>query len=171
MNIDGAIGPLIGGLLAIAGGLLVSLSQFIRERRRWQRDARIRSGVDLLAALQTLMRRTINLAYVPAESPKSESTTGRAAIDRYEEATIAWNSAKYAVMLVTPGDLTAMVDDLDSEFDRLLDLAMKQQFTREQFREERKELGRMAARYLNMIRRLTDQPALDKRSIWTWDGG
>jgi hypothetical protein len=59
---------LLGGLLAISGGLAGIALNDRRERTRWLRDAQLQASVNLLSALQLLVRRMINVAYLdPSE--------------------------------------------------------------------------------------------------------
>jgi hypothetical protein len=59
---------LLGGLLAISGGLVGIALNDRRERTRWFRDAQLQTSTNLLSALQLLVRRMINVAYLdPSE--------------------------------------------------------------------------------------------------------
>jgi hypothetical protein len=160
------LGTVVGGLLAIGGGLLVGLTSHLRERTRWKRNAQLRTSAELLTALQALMRRMLDLAFL---ADKRSNEEGRTAISRYHEATIDWNSAIYAALLVGPRSLALRVQGLDREVDRLLDGAMSKQWTRQEFRDERREIGRLAAEYVSAVRKLTGQPDIQLRSVWTWD--
>ncbi|WP_146228015.1 hypothetical protein [Micromonospora sp. S4605] len=162
---EAVLGSLVGGVLAIAGGLLVALATVRHDRRRWQRDAELKAATDLLSALQSLVRRLMNLAYL--EDKRGDEAA--AAMADYREATIAWNSAMYAVLLVGSPASTALVPDLDREVDRLWERAMARRWTRAEFREERKALGQLAARYLATNRTLSGHDGIALRSLWTWD--
>lgn len=64
---------LLGGLLAISGGL-VGIALNDRERTRWFRDAQLQASTNLLSALQLLVRRMINVAYLdPSEWMSQDS--------------------------------------------------------------------------------------------------
>ena len=160
------LGPLVGGLLAIMGGLLVALTSHRRERRRWHRDSQLQASVALLTALQTLVRRMIDLAYL---EDKRGDSRGQAAIASYHEATIEWNSAMYAALLVSPPASARLIPEIDREVDRLLDEAMARSWSRTRFREERRALGRLAAGYLHTTRDLAGLPDIDLPSVWTWE--
>ncbi|MGS2615320.1 hypothetical protein ACVCAH_12470 [Micromonospora sp. LZ34] len=162
---EAVLGSLVGGVLAIAGGLLVALATVRHERTRWRRDAELKAAIDLLSALQSLVRRLMNLAYL--EDKRGDEAS--AAMEHYREATIAWNSAMYAVLLVGSPAGTALVPSLDREVDRLWECAMSRRWTRDEFREERKALGQLAARYLATTRKLSGHDAIGLRSVWTWD--
>jgi hypothetical protein len=56
-----------------------------------------------------------------------------------------------------------------AEVDRLMELAVAQTWTRTQFRQQRADLGRMAADYLRLARSLAGLPDVELPSIWTWD--
>lgn len=55
---------LLGGLLAISGGLVGIALTDRRERNRWLRDSQLQASSDLVTALQLLIRRMINVAYL-----------------------------------------------------------------------------------------------------------
>jgi hypothetical protein len=121
-----------------------------------------------LTSLQSLIRQMINLAYLP---DKRNGVGADAVISRYHEATVEWNSRMYAALLVSAPELAELVPVLDREVDRLLDQAMARQWTRNDFRTQRLELGRLAATYLRTARRLAALPPVDLMSVWTWDKG
>jgi hypothetical protein len=95
---------LLGGLLAISGGLVgVGLSDR-RERSRWLRDTQLQATTNLLSALQLLVRRMINLAYLsPSESVDPTSPV----VAAFHEATVEWNKALYGGLLIAPPDVAA----------------------------------------------------------------
>jgi hypothetical protein len=160
------LGPLVGGLVAILGGVLVALTSDQRERRNWTRDAQLKASADLLTALQTLTRRLLDLAFLPDDGKTDRDLPART---RYHDATIEWNSAMYRSLLINSPELASRIRALDREVDRLLDLAMSRSWQREEFREQRRELGRLAAGYLQEARRVSGLPDVEIRSIWAWD--
>src|SRR4051812_40587600 len=159
------LGPLIGGLLAITGGLRVAVATHRRERTKWRRDAQVKAVVELLSALQLLLRRMINLAY----EPDMRNDAGRAAIARYEEATVGWNSTMYAAFLVSPPTTTDLIARLDREVDRLLDASMSRTWSRADFRQQRSALGQLAADYLALNRAELGLPAIQLPTLWSWE--
>jgi hypothetical protein len=156
---------LLGGLLAISGGLVgVGLSDR-RERSRWLRDTQLQATTNLLSALQLLVRRMINLAYLsPSESVDPTSPV----VAAFHEA-VEWNKALYGGLLIAPPDVAAEIPELDREVDRLVDLAVASVWTRSDFRNERTRLGRMAAAHLKLARTVARLPDIDLHSIWAWD--
>ena len=72
-------------------------------------------------------------------------------------------------MLVSPQEMVARIPGLDREVDRLLDQAMARAWSRTDFRQERRQLGRLAAEYLNIARTAAGSPKIPLHSIWTWD--
>jgi hypothetical protein len=157
----------LGGALAIAGGLVGVLATHRSESSRWRRDAQLRTSTELLSSLQEVIRRMIDLAYL-TEKPARGSTTGRTP-SAYHEATIGWNSSIYAALLVSPPNLAALVQNLDREVDRLLERALEKQWSRIDFREERRRLGRLAANYLNASRAEVGWSPVPIDSVWAWD--
>jgi hypothetical protein len=160
------LATLLGGLLAIAGGLVGLALSDRRERARWLRDSQLHASADLLSALQLLVRRMINLAYLEPEKATDQTSAPVAA---FNEAAVGWNNALYRALLIMPPAVAAEIPPLDHEVDRLLDLAVARIWTRTEFRKERANLGRMAAEYLKLSRRISGLPDIELRSIWTWD--
>jgi hypothetical protein len=158
----------VGGLLAIAGGLVTAMMLGRRDRQHWLMDAHLKATSEALAALQRLMRRIIDLAYIDSADIEADDP---ALVARYFDATIAWNSAMYAVLLVSPPRPAERIFALDREVDRLLDLALSRQWAITDFRTERVTLGRLAADYLVEARRETGARDISVKSIWAWDGG
>ena len=114
--------------------------------------------------MQLLIRRMTNVAYLDPSVWKDPKTFELAKLDdgdpsvamvsAYVEATVGWNNAIYAALLVAPPSVAAKIPPLDQEVDRLCDLAVARTWTRTEFRRERAELGRMAAEYLRTARNL-----------------
>jgi hypothetical protein len=173
---------LLGGLLAISGGLVGIALNDRRERTRWFRDAQLQTSTNLLSALQLLVRRMINVAYLdPSEWMSQDSLDPKKWKDRdpksapevaaFVEATVSWNNALYRALLIAPPSVATKIPELDREVDRLVDLAVSRIWTRTEFRQERASLGRMAAEYLRLARSLAGLPDIELPSIWTWDPG
>src|SRR5215469_5293929 len=107
---------ILGGLLAISGGLVGIALTDRRERSRWLRDSQLQASTDLITALQLLIRRMINVAYLdPAESgsyeleefAKRRPQNRHAAIimAAFDDATAEWNSARHKALLITPSQV------------------------------------------------------------------
>lgn len=116
-----ALAAVVGGLLAIAGGLATAVVVGRRDRRHWLMDAHLMATSEALAALQRLQRRIIDLAYIDSGEVEADDPP---LVAKYFDATIAWNSAMYAVLLVSPPGSAERIFALDREVDRLLDLAL-----------------------------------------------
>ena len=159
---------LLGGFLAIAGGLVGIALGDRRERNRWLRDSQWQASITLLSALQLLVRRMINVSYLDRKESRDPAS---AVVASFSEATVAWNSALYSALLITPPEVAAEIPKLDREIDRLLDLAVSRRWERGEFREERILLGRMAAEYLRRARKIAGLPDIELPSIWAWDDG
>jgi hypothetical protein len=173
---------LLGGLLAISGGLVGIALNDRRERTRWFRDAQLKASTDLLSALQLLVRRMINVAYLDPSAWMSQDSLdpkkwkdqdpkSAPEVAAFVEATVGWNNALYGALLIAPPSVATKIPELDREVDRLLDLAVSRIWTRTEFRRERASLGRMAAEYLRLARNLAGLPDIELPSIWTWDLG
>jgi hypothetical protein len=141
----------------------------------------LQANTNLLSALQLLIRRMTNVAYLDPSVWKDPKTFELAKLDdrdpsvamvsAYVEATVGWNNAIYAALLVAPPSVAAKIPPLDQEVDRLCDLAVARTWARTEFRRERAELGRMAAEYLRTARNLAGLADIALPSIWTWDLG
>jgi len=173
---------ILGALLAISGGLVGIALTDRRERSRWVRDSQLQASSDLITALQLLMRRMINVAYLdPAESGSYEleefakrrpqNQRAETTMAAFDDATASWNSARHKALLITPTQAAEKIPELDHEVDRLLNLAHSQAWTRAEFREQRIPLGRLAADYLRLARQLAGLPDIALTSIWAWDRG
>jgi hypothetical protein len=110
----------------------------------------------------------INVAYL---DPRASIDPASPTVEAFHEATVQWNNAIYGALLIAPPAVATEIPKLDREVDRLLDLAVARRWTRAEFRRERVLLGRMAAEYLKVARRLAGLSEIDLSSIWTWDGG
>jgi hypothetical protein len=159
---------LLGGFLAIAGGLVGIALGDRRERSRWLRDSQWQASTNLLSALQLLIRRMINVSYLDEKESRDPES---AVVASFSEATVARNSALYSALLITPPEVAAEIPQLDREVDRLLDLAVSRRWKRREFRKERIKLGRMAAEYLRRARKFAELPDIELPSIWAWDDG
>jgi hypothetical protein len=160
------LAALIGGGLAIAGGLVGAFATDRRERNRWRRDAQLRVSTELLSSLQEVIRPMIHIAYL-AEKPPQPTLTLSAS--DYHEASVNWNSSIYAALLVSSPKIAGMVQGLDREADRLLKRALERTWSRAEFREERRTLGRLAATYLNTSRAEVGWSPIPIETVWAWD--
>lgn len=160
------LAALIGGGLAIAGGLVGVFATDRRERNRWRRDAQLKASTELLSSLQEVIRRMIQLAYLEEKPPHPTITPATSA---YHGASVKWNSSIYAALLVSSPRIADIVQGLDREVDRLLELALGKVWSRAQFREERRSLGRLAATYLNASRAEVGWPPIPIGTVWAWD--
>jgi len=162
------LAALIGGGLAIAGGLVGVFATDRRERNRWRRDAQLKVSTELLSSLQEVIRRMMRFAYLAEKPPQPTLTSASSA---YHEASVNWNSSIYAALLVSSPKIAEMVQGLDREVDHLLELALERPWSRAEFREERRPLGRLAATYLNASRAEVGWSPIPIETVWAWDEG
>ncbi|MFD0596696.1 hypothetical protein ACFQZ4_52590 [Catellatospora coxensis] len=162
---DAILGSIVGGILAIAGGLFVSIASDRKERVKWQRDAQIKASAELVSALQVVIRRLREIAFMGDKTSKEAET----ALSLYHDATSMWNSAMYSVILVSSPRLTDLVLSLDREVDRLCARAREQEWSRADFRRERLTIGRLSAQYLDAARGVAGLPKLQLNSAWSWE--
>lgn len=160
------LAAVVGGALAILGGLAGAFAAGHRELDRWKRDTQLRISTELLGSLQQVVRRMMRIAYL---QEKPATATSAPAPSSYHDAVAVWNSSLYAALLVSPPKIVGLVQDLDREVDRLIGLAMERQWSRLEFREERRVLGRLAAAYLNATRAEAGWSPIQLKTVWSWD--
>jgi len=160
------LAALVGGALAIFGGLAGAFAAGHRELNRWKRDTQLRLSTELLGSLQQVVRRMMHLAYLKEKPAAATSTPAKLA---YHDAVASWNSSIHAALLVCPPKIVGLVRDLDREVDRLIGRALEKQWSRLEFREERRALGQLAAEYLNESRAEAGWPPIRLDTIWSWD--
>jgi hypothetical protein len=168
-----------GVLGAILGVVVTWVLAGRSEHRRWKRDTQLQASVDLVNALQLLIRRIINLAFLGQEAGSYDNQEfsdrkpkGKDALEviaNIDDAQIEWNNAQYKVMIFNPPEVVALIPALSTEVDRLLNQAHSRDWARPEFREERITIGRMAADYLKTARRVAGEPKIELASIYTWD--
>jgi hypothetical protein len=100
---------ILGGVLAISGGLVGITLSDRRERSRWLRDSQWKASTNLLSALQLLVRSMINVSYLN-EKDSRDPTIG--VVASFSEATVAWNSALYSALLIAPPEVAAAIPEL-----------------------------------------------------------
>jgi hypothetical protein len=143
---------------------------------------------DALASVQLLVRVLIEVAYLdlPIVAPARQNETvllpdsvvrqdqwfevGELRRAEFDKAITLWNSARYGVLLGMNADIADLIDQIDRELDRLTDIAFSRRSSREEFRGERAELGRLIAGFLDLVRREAGLPVLKRSTIWSWDG-
>jgi hypothetical protein len=108
----------------------------------------------------------IHFSYLAEKPPQPALTPAASA---YHGASVQWNSSIYAALLVSSPEIANMVQGLDREVDRLLELALGKVWSRAEFREERRSLGRLAATYLNASRAEVGWPPIPIDTVWAWD--
>lgn len=150
------LATLLGGLLAIAGGLVGIALGDRRERMRWLRDAQWQASANLLSSLQHLLHSMMKVAYLDQKESHDESSP---TMDAFGEAAVQWNNARYGALLIVPPEAAGEIPKLDREVDRLFDLARERQLTGAEFRVQRVGIGQMAAEYLRLARRLAGSQA------------
>ena len=130
------------------------------------------ANADALAALQQLVRATIDIAYIdlPPRSKATAPDTERQHELRsaFELAVTRWNAAMYRVLLVASTPISTIVRELDRQADGVTGAALSQVWTREAFRNERRPLGELMAEYIDAVRAETGETGLGLVSIWSW---
>ena len=123
----------------------------------------------MLSALQLLVRRMINVAYLdPSEWMSQDSLDPKKWKDRdpksapevaaFVEATVSWNNALYRALLIALPSVATKIPELDREVDRLVDLAVSRIWTRTEFRQERASLGRWPRSTCGLLVASQDSP-------------
>lgn len=151
-------------MLTALGSLLVSLVLERRSRIGWQRETQLDAAREVLGALQNFNRKLIDVARMDQHGAGAEGGEW----EEHHQAAIRWNAARYAAALVCPEGQIAQLNAIDKEFDRLLDLAIQRRWSSSDFREERQQLGRLAAAYLVDVRTRAGQETVHLESLWPW---
>ncbi len=166
------LATIVGGALAIAGGIVAAYFTRNEQRRTRRSDAHLAANAHAIASLQQLVRAAINIAYVDlpprGAAPLNDTPQQRELRSAYERAVTEWNAAMYRVLLVASVPIADLVRQLDREAERVTGRAMDQVWQRKEFREERRQLGALMAKYLNEVRLETGEAALALTSIWSW---
>ncbi len=101
------VGVLIGGGLALLGGLVVAITSEVRGRGEWRRQARLSAASKAIGALQLLNREITNLAISPITTVDG---TGHE-WDAFHAATVGWNTARHEAALMCPAaELTSLAN-------------------------------------------------------------
>ena len=162
---EAVLAALVGGALTISGGFVVVIATERREARRWRRDSQLKASTDLLSALQSLVRCVIDVAYLDDK----RGVEARMVLSARREAATAWNTAMYAALIVSPSGVADQIRILDREVDKLFEQAIARRWSRDEFREERRMLGRLAAQYMNTARTMAGLSGTQINSVWAWD--
>lgn len=157
------IGAIVGGVLTALGTWVVTSSLDRRSRAHFAREQRLLAAREALGALQELNRRLIDVARV--------DTTGRHDDRPWQDlhnATIRWNTARLAAALIAPSDEVELLLAIDNETDVVMDKALSRRWESRAFRTEREKLGKLGAKYLNLVRANEHLPQIVIGSIWAW---
>jgi hypothetical protein len=108
--------PLFGFVGVLAGAILTARLTARREYSQWLRDAKLQASIDMINALQLLIRRMINIAYLGDDSgsyenkdfaermPKSEHALKK--IEDFDNTQIEWNNAQHEALLLSSPEVT-----------------------------------------------------------------
>jgi hypothetical protein len=159
------LAALVGGLLAIAGGLAAVFATSRGVRSQWRNDTQLKVSTEVLSALQKMVRRINDLAFLPDKEGGAADNAWSAHVASATE----WNNARHAALFVSSPKVAALLQDLDGQLDSLTIRAVTKQWTLVEFRKERDSLGQLAADFLDAARAETGWPPLQLKSLWTWD--
>lgn len=134
-------------------------------RTQWRDDTQLKVSTEVLSALQEMVRRINDLAFL---ADKEGGDAGDAWSAHVASAT-EWNNARHAALLVSSPKVVALLQDLDGQLDLLTRRAVTKQWTLVEFRKERDSIGRLAADFLDAARAETGWPPLQLKSLWMWD--
>lgn len=158
------VGVLIGGGLALLGGLVVAITSEVRGRGEWRRQARLSAAIKAIGALQLLNREITNLAISRITTIDGTGPEW----DAFHAATVAWNTARHEAALMCPAAELTLLDGLDRELDHVLEVAISKQWDASEFRIERANLGAMASQYVRLARQTANEGKTDLPSLWSW---
>jgi hypothetical protein len=159
------LAALVGGLLAIAGGLAAVFATSRGERSQWRKDTQLKVSTEVLSALQEMVRRINDLAFLADKEGDEADDAWSAHVASATE----WNNARHAALLISSPEVAALLYKLDGQLDSLTQRAVTKQWTLVEFRQERGSLGQLAADYLDAARAETGWPPLRLKSLWEWD--
>ena len=158
------LAALVGGLLTIAGGLAAVLATSRGVRSQWRNDTQLRVSTEVLSALQKMVSRINDLAFLA----EKEGDDVKNAWSAHVASAMEWNNARHAALLVSSPKVVTLLQDIDEEVDSLTGRAVTKEWTLVEFRKERDSLGRLAAGYLDAARAETGWPPLRLKSLWMW---
>jgi hypothetical protein len=160
--VEALIGAVVGGLLTALGAYGISTIQDRRAESRSAREQRLAAAREVLAALQELNRRMVDVARIDSsdydDRPWPELHAG----------TIRWNVARLSAALVAPQNEIKVLHEIDAELDRVMDQALTKHWQSRAFRAERHRLGALGATYLNLVRVNEGLHKTEISSIWPW---
>jgi hypothetical protein len=131
--------------------------------------------------MQRYMREILSLAYgthppyhrevidgVEHVFPRQNVRDDPSQDERFDHVISEWNSSMHQLLVTAPAEIVMLSRRIDTELDRLLDLAIDEQWSREAFRAERVEVGELVAQFVNVARSATGADKLDVENVWTW---
>jgi hypothetical protein len=154
----GLLGVVVGGVIT----LLIAIAQDRSTRDKEERVQRLAAAQEVLGALQELNRRIIDLARIETASHNSRDWP------ELHQATIRWSSARYAATLIAPTSQIELLEEIDSETDRVMDEALGRVWASRDFRAVRERLGELGAKYLNLVRTAENLNPSGITSLWPW---
>lgn len=171
---------LLGGLLGVGASLGgVELARR-RQAGQWERELLVAIVGEALKSMQRYMREILSLAYGDGPPYRREVIDGvehvfprassrpREQDATFDEVVSDWNSALHKLLVSAPPTVVRLSRAIDHELDRLLDLAIDGDWSREGFRSERVEVGRLVAELVVETRSAAGAPPVAVTNAWTW---
>ena len=152
---------LVGGLLTIAGGLAAVLATSRTVKGQWRNDTQLKVSTEVLNALQKLVSRINDLAYL-ADKQGDDAENAWSAL---AASVMEWHNVRHAALLVSSPRIVALLQEIDEQSESLTARARTKQWTLIEFRRERDSLSRLAADFLNAVRTDTGWPSLQLKSL------
>jgi len=154
---------LVGGLLTIAGGLAAVLATSRSVKSQWRNDTQLKVSTEVLNALQKVVSRINDLAYLPDKEGDNANNAWSALVASVME----WHNVRHAALLVGSPRIVALLQEIDEQSESLTGRARTKQWTLMEFRRERDSISRLAADFLDAVRAETGWPPLHLKSL-TW---
>jgi len=154
---------LVGGLLTIAGGLVAVLATSRSVKSQWRNDTQLKVSTEVLNALQKVVSRINDLAYLPDKEGDDANNAWSALV----ASVVEWHNVRNAALLVGYPRIVDLLQEIDEQSESLTGRARTKQWTLIEFRRERDSLSRLAADFLDAVRAETGWPPLHLKSL-TW---
>jgi len=152
---------LVGGLLTIAGGLAAVLVTSRSVKSQWRNDTQLKVSTEVLNALQKVVSRINDLAYLPGKEGDDAENAWSALVASVME----WHNVRHAALLVGSPRIVALLQEIDEQSESLTNRARAKQWTLVEFRRERDSISRLAADFLDAVRAETGWPPLQLKAL------
>lgn len=132
-------------------------------KSQWRNDTQLKVSTEVLNALQKVVSRINDLAYLPDKEGDDANNAWSALV----ASVVEWHNVRHAALLVGSPRIVDLLQEIDEQSESLTGRARTKQWTLIEFRRERDSLSRLAADFLDAVRAETGWPPLHLKSL-TW---